>query len=117
MKLLQDALDKWGFHAQLIHAVEEASEFTTAFFQWERDQENITKRHHLVEEVVDNYLMMRQMALAFKDDPMWDIMMKTKTKKLRDRLREDPKPSGKTFGELIEDVGEESEWKKPGKIK
>jgi hypothetical protein len=113
MKLLQDALDTFGLNSQLKHSVEEASEFVTAFFQWERDRMHVMKRTHLVEEMVDNYLMARQMELAYGKDPMWKAMVKKKTKQLRERIKEEKatkKPSsGKTMADIIEDYGEE--WK------
>jgi len=110
MKLLKDALEVFGFHSQLTHAAEEASEFVTAYFQWERDQMHVMKRIYLVEELVDNYLMARQMELAYRDDPMWKAMVKKKMKKLREKIKEQAPPSsGKTVKEIIEDYG--GEWK------
>ena len=66
-KLMQDALDKWGYHSQMFVWVEELNELSKALVKHERKW-NATSRADIEDEIADVQVVLEQMKLVY---PKW----------------------------------------------
>jgi NTP pyrophosphatase (non-canonical NTP hydrolase) len=88
--VLQNALDTWGYDAQLGMANEELAELITAINQWKRGR--ITKEQ-LASEVADSFIMVTQMAIMVGEELVQDHVL-FKVNRLKQRLEDYNAPKG-----------------------
>lgn len=65
VNLYQQALDKWGIESQLRLAQEECAELIAAINQYQRGR---LSEVHVIEEIADVRIMMRQLTLYFGEE-------------------------------------------------
>ena len=81
-ELLKLAIDKWGNVAQMLMAIEEASELTQAIMHFLRDR---ATREEVAGEVADVLIMANQMRIVFGKDTV-DRIVHEKLERLKTRL-------------------------------
>lgn len=83
--LLKLAIQAWGEPAQMLMAIEEMSELTKELCKAFRadDEKMPAVREHIVEEIADCKIMLRQMELIFGAADDWEQM---KLQRLEDQL-------------------------------
>ncbi len=64
MELYEQAVAKWGIHAQILMAVEEMSELIKVLVKYGRNV-NSSSLDEIIEEIVDTEIMLEQLKLIF----------------------------------------------------
>ena len=86
IKVLEDAIDRWGGPMQMVIAIEEMAELTKLLC---KDYRGDVKLHHLEDlasEIADVLIMMEQLMMIFENKPMVVMVIKGKIERLKKRL-------------------------------
>lgn len=84
-QVMTDAIERYGYDAQMLKAVEESSELTVALMHYRDDK---ATRMEVLDEIADNVIMCSQVAtiLGFTDEDV-EIMVTEKLDRLYNRMK------------------------------
>jgi NTP pyrophosphatase (non-canonical NTP hydrolase) len=86
-KLLRQAIDKWGFEAQLDKLEEEMVELYDAIQHYRGSRSRQTE-NQFIHELIDVHIMVQQFFSFYRDDPVFTAKFKERIEHL-ERILED----------------------------